>query len=192
MFKSAHRRSAMQKLAASLWPRTGLQRAWSYRMKRLSRLKVSEHRVSLGFAAGAFASFTPFIGFHFIIAGLLAFFVRGNVVASAVGTVVGNPLTFPFIWLSTYQLGTALLGQTAGEADAAVSGSASLAGLAAASGGGVLQSIGPMLLPMVVGAVPLGLACAAACYAIIYVTLRQIRGRRRQPRTISGVAVEPT
>jgi uncharacterized protein (DUF2062 family) len=39
----------------------------------------------------------------------MAFLLRANVVASAIGTLIGNPLTFPFIWLSSYKLGTALL-----------------------------------------------------------------------------------
>jgi len=87
-----------------IWPKMGLSRAWRYVVHRMARLKASPHAIALGFAAGAFASFTPFVGLHFILAGLIAFALRSSILASAIGTVVGNPLTFPFIWLSTYNV----------------------------------------------------------------------------------------
>ena len=34
----------------------------------------------------------------------------GNLLASAVGTVVGNPWTFPVIWLLSFELGAFLIG----------------------------------------------------------------------------------
>jgi uncharacterized protein (DUF2062 family) len=66
---------------------------------------VGPRGIALGFAARAFVSFTPFIGVHFILAGLLAFALRASILASAIGTVVGNPVSFPFIWLAAYNLG---------------------------------------------------------------------------------------
>ena len=36
--------------------------------------------------------------------------LRGSLLASAIGTVVGNPWTFPFIWTWIYALGQWLLG----------------------------------------------------------------------------------
>ncbi|MHA1600082.1 MAG: DUF2062 domain-containing protein, partial [Alphaproteobacteria bacterium] len=47
---------------------------------------------------------------HFVGAALFAFLVRGNVYASALGTVVGNPWTFPIIWAWIYTLGRWLTG----------------------------------------------------------------------------------
>jgi hypothetical protein len=35
---------------------------------------------------------------HFVLSALLAYIARANIIASAIGTVVGNPWTFPFIW----------------------------------------------------------------------------------------------
>ena len=66
-----------------------------------------------GVASGAAVSFTPFIGLHFVAAALLALLLRGNVVASAIGTAVGNPWTFPFIWTWIYTLGQWLMGADA-------------------------------------------------------------------------------
>lgn len=110
MFRSSRRKIWHESLRDLLWPRIGVRRAWNYRICRLSRLRVCPHKISLGFALGAFASFTPFIGFHFLLAAVLAFVLRGNLLASAAGTVVGNPLTFPLIWIATFKLGNALTG----------------------------------------------------------------------------------
>ena len=54
----------------------------------------------------------PFIGLHFLIAALIALLLRGNVLASAIGTFFGNPWTFLFIWVSDYRLGLWLLQQS--------------------------------------------------------------------------------
>ena len=70
----------------------------------------SPHTIAAGFACGAAISFTPFIGLHFVLAALLAWVIGGNVIASAFGTVVGNPWTFPIIWIGIYRLGTLMIG----------------------------------------------------------------------------------
>ena len=51
-------------------------------------------------------SFTPLLGFHFVLAVIFAYVMRGNFIAALIGTVVGNPLTFPFIWGLIYKVGT--------------------------------------------------------------------------------------
>ena len=43
-------------------------------------------------------------------AAVLAILVRGNLMAAAIGTVVGNPWTFPLIWLWIYSLGSWIMG----------------------------------------------------------------------------------
>ncbi|WP_241963403.1 DUF2062 domain-containing protein [Paracoccus suum] len=57
-----------------------------------------------------FVSFTPLFGLHFVAAGLLAWAVSGNVLAALIGTLVGNPLTFPFIAVLSVDLGRRMLG----------------------------------------------------------------------------------
>ncbi len=74
----------------------------------------SPRTIAAGFACGAAISFTPFIGLHFVLAALLAWIIGGNVIASAFGTVVGNPWTFPIIWIGIYRLGSLLLGWEVG------------------------------------------------------------------------------
>ncbi len=96
-----------------VWPRAGWHRASAYLGHRLGRLPGTPYRVAAGFACGAAISFTPFLGFHFAGAALLALFLRGSLLASALGTLVGNPWTFPVIWAWIYTLGIWLLGGSA-------------------------------------------------------------------------------
>jgi uncharacterized protein (DUF2062 family) len=94
-----------------LWPRAGFRRSVKYVAHRLSRLPGTPYRIAAGFACGAAVSFTPFVGFHILLAMLFALVIRGNLIASGIGTVVGNPWTFPFIWAWLYASGRWLLGQ---------------------------------------------------------------------------------
>ena len=47
----------------------------------------------------------PAFGFSFLLAIFFAFLFRGNIIASLIGTFIGNPLTFPFIWSLIYNVG---------------------------------------------------------------------------------------
>lgn len=82
-----------------------IKRLISYYKLRLARLPASSYAISSGFACGSMVSFTPLLGLHFILAVVFAFLIRGNIIAALLGTVVGNPLTFPFIWGLIYNVG---------------------------------------------------------------------------------------
>ncbi len=58
----------------------------------------------------AFSSCTPFLGFHILVAMLIAWVIRGNLIASALGTFIGNPITFPVIWLVVFEVGRYIVG----------------------------------------------------------------------------------
>ena len=94
-------------------PRKGWDRGIKYIRARLQRLPGSPHSIALGFACGVLMSFTPFFGFHILLAMLLAWMMRVSLVASALGTVVGNPLTFPVIITTSIEFGQLLLGREA-------------------------------------------------------------------------------
>src|SRR5204863_9205490 len=88
--------------------------AWSESLKavarRLVNLRASPHEIALGCAVGAFVSVTPLLGVQTILAVLLASLLRGSVPAAIAGTFVGNPLSWPFIWVSTYAMGLQIVG----------------------------------------------------------------------------------
>ena len=81
------------------------KRASLFYFLKLIRVKDSPDKLAVGFACGSMVSFSPFIGFHFLLAVIFAYVLRGNIVASLIGTFVGNPFTFPFIWIFIDQVG---------------------------------------------------------------------------------------
>lgn len=182
MFGSRQKPSFWSKVRNFVWPRIGLARAWRYLMHRLARMKVTPHKLAIGFAAGAFASFTPFIGLHFILAALTAVLVRGNLIASAIGTVVGNPITFPFIWLASYNVGARMLGlseKTAVDIKMADETVGFWSDGPVAFLGMVWKSVEPVIWPMVLGGLPLGLVCGGICYFVVRITVQQFKSRRK-------------
>lgn len=114
MFKRRIKRTTLRKVIDFLYPPGGFGRAWRYVAHRIQRLPDPAHRISRGIAAGVFACFTPFFGFHFVFAALLAFVLRGNIVAALLSTFFGNPLTFPVIAGLSVDMGYAMLGRDGG------------------------------------------------------------------------------
>jgi len=110
VFKRRNKRSWGRVVAEGLWPRGGWTRAAHYMKHRLRRLPDAPHRIARGILAGVFISFTPLFGLHFAGAALLAWIMRGNILASLMATFVGNPITFPFIAGFSVELGNWLLG----------------------------------------------------------------------------------
>ena len=82
-----------------------IQRFISYYKLKLARLPASPNAIASGFACGSMVSFTPLLGLHFILAIVFAYLIRGNLIAALLGTIVGNPITFPFIWGLIYKVG---------------------------------------------------------------------------------------
>ena len=115
MFGRRNPLTPLKRVALVLWPGSW-HRQGLYVAHRLKRLPGTPGRIAAGFACGIAMSFTPFVGFHFILAALLALIIRGNFIASAVGTAAGNPWTFPFIWFWIYEFGRWILGIENGSA----------------------------------------------------------------------------
>ncbi len=80
-------------------------------LTKIRHLSGSSKSVAEGLATGVSVSFTPFVGFHLIISMIISKICHQNGVAAAIGTIAGNPFTFPFIWYATYQTGTFMLKQ---------------------------------------------------------------------------------
>lgn len=203
--------TVLQRLREFVWPRMGFRRAFRYVGFRVLRLPGSAYAIAGGFAWGAAISFTPLIGMHFILAGLGAWLTRCNVLASAIGTVVGNPWTFPFIWAFVYRVGEVIIGMDPAEAPAletlvelfnkiwGVVGNWILfiVGLedtirASHSTETLLTAIRNVFWPMLVGSLPVGLGV----WLLFYVPLKKLvegyqrrRQRRREKKAeIAGMA----
>ena len=112
MFKRRERRSIFRFFYEVIFSFKGISRAIEYVGIRLKRIPDTPHKISLGMSCGIFASFTPLFGLHFLIAGLLSYLLRANVLASLIGTFVGNPITFPIITVFNLKLGEWILGSS--------------------------------------------------------------------------------
>jgi uncharacterized protein len=184
LFKRRQGPTLFQRTLMVLWPRRGLQRGWRYLWHRMARISATPHTIALGVAIGAFVSFTPFLGLHFIIAALLALALGGNILASALGTAVGNPLTFPFIWLASYNLGALLLGyrqRTRIHIDLPEEMLVDVFTRPGAVWRSFWSAVDPYIVPMTVGGIPLGLACGLVVYIIVRSAVAGYQ-RRRQAR----------
>jgi uncharacterized protein (DUF2062 family) len=183
VFRRRHPIPFWQRLRHSLWPERGWRRAANYLLMRIKRLPGTPHSIAAGFACGIFISFTPFLGFHFIASMLLTFLVRGNYVAAAVGNMIGNPWTLPFMWLTSYQLGVLILGPEAGIRTPADVDAWTIAW--------VTNNFGRLFWPMTVGGIPAGLVAALACYvptAWGIATFQEARRRRREARRLKSAS----
>ena len=177
IFKRRDKPPFWDRLREVLYPRKGFWRGMDYIHKRLHRLPDSPHRIALGFACGAFVSFTPFFTLHFFLAAGFAWALRGNILASIFGTAVGNPLTFPLIATGSLWLGRALLGRGGGESNfEAVTHAFAEAfnslwattqswfGYGPSMLDGLLLFLDDVFLPYLIGGIGPGLICAVICY----------------------------
>lgn len=146
-----------------------VRRAWA----SVLRLETTPHAVGLGLATGVFVAFLPVLGIQMLIAVVIAWAGRANVGAAVLGTWAGNPLTWPAMWVGSYLLGIVLLGEAgamtveelqrtiARLAEAPVSRVDPLAMLNTAG-----QLLWPILKPLFVGSLVLGLISGSALYFI--------------------------
>jgi uncharacterized protein (DUF2062 family) len=171
LFKRRETESLLERVRVHLWPRRSWSRSGRYIIYRLRRLSATPHAIALGFGAGAFAAVTPYIGTHKVMAALLAWAIGGSMVAALLGTFLGNPLTYPFFWFASYKIGSVLLGTEGAKNNIDLTH-------------GIFQSsfdkLWPILKPMSLGCIPVGLAIAAACYFLVRPMVDAYQHRRRR------------
>lgn len=174
-------------------PRKGFWRGMDYIGKRIRRLPDSSHRIALGFACGAFASFTPFFGFHFFVAAGIAWALRANVLASLFGTIIGNPLTFPLISGTSLWFGRWIMGEGDPEASDfdAVTHAVGHAftslwatvkswfGAGPSMADGLVEFFYELFLPYLVGGMVPGLICGTVLYFVLNPLISAYQKRRR-------------
>ena len=171
LFRRREAESFLERMRVHLWPRRSWTRSSRYVVYRLRRLSDTPHAVALGFAIGVFTAVTPFLGTHMVVAALLAWVIGGSVVAALLGTFVGNPLTYPLFWYSTYEVGNLMLRGEVSERSIDLSG-----GIFQKS----LEQLWPILKPMTLGSMPVGLALAALSYVLVKPMVEAYKHRRRR------------
>lgn len=197
LFRRRIPKSVALQLREWVWPTAGWRRTLYYGWHRLRRLPGGTHSVAAGFAFGAAVSFMPLNGLHFAAAALLAWLFRSNVLASAIGTFIGNPWTFPLIWWGTYQLGRIMLGYPASAAQVDF-GPVFIAlwyGVQNLDIGHLARHVWPIWWPMFVGSIPVAIVSWFAVYWLLKHGmveyhrrhgLRRLRKLARQARAAQG------
>jgi uncharacterized protein len=172
LFKRRQPAKLGERLRTWLWPRRSFSRSFRYMGKRIMRITASPHAIAAGLAMGVFAAFTPFFGFHIIIAVVLAWACAGNIAAAALGTTVANPLTIPVIWAATFEFGRFLLTGDLSSSDMPDHLGRMLHHF------NLADIWGPVLKPMLAGATVLGAVSAL----IVYVAARWATAAFRRKR----------
>jgi uncharacterized protein (DUF2062 family) len=171
LFRRRESESFLERMRVHLWPRRSWTRSSRYVVYRLRRLSDTPHAVALGFALGVFTAATPFLGTHLVMAVLLAWVIGGSVVAALLGTFVGNPITYPLLWYSTYEVGNLMLGGAPAKQPIDLSG-----GIFQSS----LDQLWPILKPMSLGSIPVGLLLAGLSYLLVRPMVEAYKNRRRR------------
>ena len=200
VFKRRDPRTLWRRFVAFVLPKRGYTRGWKYIGRRVQRIRDTPEKIALGFACGALASFTPLFGLHFFVAAFFAWTLRANVVAGLFGTIVGNPLTFPFIATASLGLGRFLLGGRRNDVDG-VGVLSSFGEVASLLWNAMLSSLGfhvdnavswavtkarfhdfweQVMFPYFLGGMITGLIVATVCYFLFRPAIAAYQKRRRE------------
>lgn len=161
-----------------------LSRYKKYILLKLSQINASPYAIASGFACGAAISFTPFVGFHTLLAVFTAFIVRGNILSAAVGTLVGNPWTFPLIWPATLFTGRFMLGNASkAHVDFLTLFENLMHAVRHLNYNLFISDIWPILLPMMIGCIPYYISAWAISYYFIKKAVDKVQLRREKARS---------
>lgn len=193
IFKRRDRRPIWQIVFDFVYPRGGWGRAFEYVKHRVRRLPDTPEKISRGIWAGVFTTFTPFYGLHFLVAVAIARVMRGNILASLLGTFFGNPLTYLPIGVASLTTGHFLLGTRPEQGF-----NRSLGDKFAAASGDLMHNFEAMFTPermdwhdlgifydevffpyMIGGIIP-GVIAATVCYYLSVPLIRVYQNRRRK------------
>ncbi len=174
-----------EQLRVLVWPRTSWERSLKYTVMRLMRLRASPHQLALGCAIGVFASITPLVGVQMVLAGILALLLRANFTAAMLGTFFGNPFVWAVIWPATYATGSYMLDVHTGLDQAALQAQFlvlwdSVRAVSFDMVSAAWAILWPIVKPMLVGSLPVGIAIAAVFYALTKRAATTYQARRRR------------
>jgi uncharacterized protein len=140
-------------------------------VQMIFRVQDTPHRIALAFGMGVFIAFCPLLGFHTLLALLLAFVFRLSRVAILAGAWTNNPWTLAPMFMAGTALGCTLFGVSPESLEAidwSLHGHAFYVAL--------WEGLRPLLIPFVVGNTVLGAIAGLLSYLVVRTVLE-----RRQP-----------
>jgi uncharacterized protein (DUF2062 family) len=166
MFRRRNKLSLGRRVTEFVWPRAGWWRASKYVVYRVRRLPGSPARIALGFACGAFVAFTPLFGLHYLLALVMAWLLRGSIIAAFLGANIG--WFYPFVLVWAYHLGSRLIGS-----------SSTISMPQHPTWEYLLMHPWNVFLPTMIGSIPVALAIASVSFAFAYAMITGYRNFRR-------------
>lgn len=125
----------------------------------LLSVRDTPHRIAMAFAVGVFVGMSPLFGIHTLLGILIAWVFRLNKLATIVGVYITNPWTIVPIYTFSTWVGAKCLGikRILPEVD-----------WRHITITGLLNDLGPLLMPFVVGTILIGTVTSILSYIIIY------------------------
>jgi uncharacterized protein (DUF2062 family) len=137
-----------------------------YQYLLLLRLEASPKAIARGLACGVFAGCFPWFGLQTILGIFLAFLVRGNKIAAALGTWISNPFTYAPLFFFNFKIGQLILGDHSTNIEFKLSNNWSE----------VTQLGQKVLIDLFLGSFVVGLI---ACIIVYFLSLAFIRRRKK-------------
>ena len=191
MFKRQNKRGIFSKVRNYIYPEMGLKRTLAYYGFKMIRIKASSHSIAFGFSLGVFVSFGPFIGLHTICSFIFAFIFRCNLIATLLGSLVGNPWTFPALWWLEYKIGNLIL-NTNELVDTKLLKHMKhhlihnlIHSLKKGDIDVFVEHIFPVIKPLLLGSIPVAIISAVALYQPIKILINKARLKYKQTPQIA-------
>ena len=162
-----------QKFKTILWPRKGFHRLFGYVWQRILRMPGSAYSLAAGAATGVAVSLTPFIGFHILLIVAVCYILRANMLVGFISSLIGNPWTFPFLWLLEINTGKLVLVWLGFEQYAAINGFA-----------GVTSQLTDVMIVWVFGGVVLMTFSWPITFALSFYGIKRWRNYRAIKRAL--------
>lgn len=138
--------------------------------RNLLNLDEPPERTALAFAVGTFIAFSPLLGLHMILAGLLLLVGRMNKVALMAGVIIGNPWTLGPIIVASWAIGRLIIGSPPVELP-----EVTVSAMATAGFWQMLAGQWQQLLPFALGGMILSIVGALISYPLMLFVLRAYR-----------------
>ncbi len=159
-------------------------------LRRVVYSRSSSQSIAAGAALGVFVGLTPTVGFQMLIAALAATVLRVNRLAAVFPVWITNPFTIVPIYYFEYQVGSRVWPaeggphvlerlEILGERISAVTVSEFWSSMGAVFAG-VGQLGTEILVPLILGSLVVGIACAAVAYPLTLWTVVRIRRQRER------------
>jgi uncharacterized protein (DUF2062 family) len=142
------------------------------KIKAILQLDSSPHHLALSFSVGVFFGISPLVGLHTILGLLAAWLFRFNRVVVLSGVYVTNPWSIVPIYTFCTWVGALLLGYDRVLPDV---------DWKHLSPGSLMNELGHLLMPFVVGSTVVALAAAGVGYVVVRHMAATMRRGRKEP-----------